>query len=102
MAFRGDSIRCTIMFKDGTKINNSKIRVPVIFTLNHKRITPEGQEDELFIDYDANGPGLFPYIGMMDKGCSVLAKVTLLLTLLGFCISSFQDKNGCITVKQPQ
>ena len=92
MAFRRDLIRCTIMFKDAKKINNSKVRVPVVFTLNNKRITPEGQEDELFIHYDPHGLGLFPYIGMLDKGCSVLAKVTSSFSLEG--------KNGRFTVKQ--
>ena len=76
MAFRGDLIRCTVMFKEAKKINNTKVRVPVVFTLNNKRITPEGQEGELFSNYDPSGQGLFPYIAMMDKGCSVLAKVT--------------------------
>ena len=79
MAFRGDLIRCTVMFKEAKEINNTKVRVPVVFTLNHKRITPEGQGEELFTHYNPNDPGLFPYIGMMDKGCSVLAKVTLSL-----------------------
>lgn len=76
MAFRGDLIRCTVVFKDAKQISNTKVRVPVVFTLNDNRITPEGQEDELFTHYNPNGQGLFPYIGMMDKGCSVLAKVT--------------------------
>ncbi|XP_078369943.1 uncharacterized protein LOC144653736 [Oculina patagonica] len=75
MAFRGDLIRCTVMFKDAEKISNAKVRVPVVFTLNNKRITPEGKDNELFTHYDPNGQGLFPYIGMMDKGCSVLAKM---------------------------
>ena len=76
MAFRGDLIRCTVGFKDAKKISNTKVRVPVVFTLNDKRITPEGQGDELYTHCNPNGEGLFPYIGMMDKGCSVLAKVT--------------------------
>lgn len=76
MAFRGDLIRCTVAFKDAEKINDEKVRVPVVFTLNDKKITYEGQGGELFTDYNPNGQGLFPYIGMMEKGCSVLAKVT--------------------------
>ncbi|KAJ7393123.1 hypothetical protein OS493_008422 [Desmophyllum pertusum] len=75
MAFRGDLIRCTVMFKEEKKISNKKVRVPVVFTLNHKRITPEGQKNAIFTHYNPNDPGLFPYIGMMDKGCSVLAKM---------------------------
>ena len=75
MAFRGDLIRCTVLFNKAKNINDAKVRVPVVFTLNGKRITPEGQEDEIFTHYNTNGEGLFPYIGMMDKGCSVLAKV---------------------------
>ncbi|XP_020618999.1 short transient receptor potential channel 4-like isoform X2 [Orbicella faveolata] len=76
MAFRGDLIRCTVVFKHAKKISNTKVRVPVVFTLNDKRITPEGQGGELFTYYNPNGQGLFPYIGMMDKGCSVLAKMS--------------------------
>lgn len=75
MAFRGDLIRCTVVFKDEKKIEDKEeVRVPVVFTLNDKRITPEGQEGELFTHYNPNGRGLFPYIGMRDKGCSVLVK----------------------------
>ena len=77
MAFRGDLIRCTVMFKEAKKISNSKVRVPVVYMLNNKKITPEGQEHDIFAEYDPNGEGLFPYIGMMDRGCSVLAKVML-------------------------
>ena len=82
MAFRGDLIRVTVAFKDAEKINDEKVRVPVVFTLNDKRITPEGQGDELYTHYNPNGEGLFPYIGMMDKGCSVLAKVMFTYHLL--------------------
>ena len=82
MAFRGDLIRCTVVFKDAKQISKTKVRVPVVFTLNDKRISPEGQEDELSTYYNPNGQGLFPYIGMMDKGCSVLAKVTFTHLLL--------------------
>ena len=76
MAFRGDLIRCTVVFKDAEKINDEKVRVPVVFTLNDKKIISEGQGGELFTHYNPNGQGLFPYISMADKGCSVLAKVT--------------------------
>jgi len=62
------------VFKDAKKMNDAEVRVPVVFTLNDKRIAPEGPEEELFTHYDPNGQGLFPYIAMMDKGCSVLAK----------------------------
>ena len=82
MAFRGDLIRCTVVFKDAKKISNTKVRVLVVFTLNDKRITPGGQGGELFTYYNRNGQGLFPYIVMMGKGCSVLAQVTFTCHLL--------------------
>ena len=76
MAFRGDLIRCTVMFKDAKKIGNTAlVRVPVEFTLNHTKIIPEGQDGEFYVDYNPNEKGIFPYIGMMDKGCSVFTKV---------------------------
>ena len=89
MAFRGDLIRCTVVFKDEKKIEDKEeVRVPVVFTLNDKRITPEGQEGELFTHYNPNGRGLFPYIGMRDKGCSVLVKVTFTRHLRQFVVTT--------------
>ena len=66
MAYRGDLIGCTILFKRET---NGK--VPVVFTLNGRRIT----EDKIEIDYTPWGELLYPYIGMAHQGIRVLAKV---------------------------
>ena len=65
MAYRGDLIGCTISFEGET---NGK--VPVVFTLNGRRITKEKIE----IDYTPGGE-LYPYIGMAHQGIRVLAKV---------------------------
>ena len=66
MAYRGDLIGCTIKFE---RITNGK--VPVVFTLNGRRIT----EDEIWIDYTPGGKLIYPYIGMGHHGIRVLAKV---------------------------
>ena len=66
MAYRGDLIGCTIKFE---RITNGK--VPVVFTLNGRRIT----EDEIWIDYTPGGKLMYPYIGMAHQGIRVLAKV---------------------------
>ena len=66
MAYRGDLIGCTIKFD---RITNSK--VPVVFTLNGRRIT----EDEIWIDYTPGGKLMYPYIGMGHQRMRVLAKV---------------------------
>ena len=66
MAYRGDLIGCTIKFE---RITNGK--VPVVFTLNGRRIT----EDEIWIDYTPGGKQIYPYIGMAHQGIRVLAKV---------------------------
>ena len=66
MAYRGDLIGCTIKFEEKT---NGK--VPVVFTLNGRRIT----EDKIWIDYTPGGKQMYPYIGMSQEGIRVLAKV---------------------------
>ena len=66
MAYRGDLIGCTIKFE---RITNGK--VPVVFTLNGRRIT----DDEIWIDYTPGGMQMYPYIGMGHQGIRVLAKV---------------------------
>jgi len=72
MAYRGDLIGCTIRFERET---NGK--VPVVFTLNGRRIT----EDEIWIDYTSGGKLMYPYIAMGHQGIRVLAKVVLLIPL---------------------
>ena len=68
MAYRGDLIGCSIKFE---RIWSGK--VPVVFTLNGKRIT----EDEIWIDYTPGGKLPYPYIGMAHEGMRVLAKVSV-------------------------
>ena len=69
MAYRGDLIGCTIRFERET---NGK--VPVVFTLNGRRIT----EDEIWIDYTSGGKLMYPYIAMGHQGIRVLAKVCII------------------------
>lgn len=66
MAYRGDLIGCTIKFEG---ITNGQ--VPVVFTLNGRRIT----QDEIWIDYTPGGKLMYPYIAMAHQGIRVLAKV---------------------------
>ncbi|XP_068736972.1 uncharacterized protein [Montipora capricornis] len=66
MAYRGDLIGCTIRFEKETDG-----KVPVVFTLNGRRIT----EDEIWIDYTPGGKEMYPYIGMGHQGIRVLAKM---------------------------
>ncbi|XP_068737190.1 uncharacterized protein [Montipora capricornis] len=66
MAYRGDLIGCTIRFEKETDG-----KVPVVFTLNGRRIT----EDEILIDYTPGGKEMYPYIGMAHQGIRVLAKI---------------------------
>lgn len=66
MAYRGDLIGCTIKFEG---ITNGQ--VPVVFTLNGRRIT----QDEIWIDYTPGGKLMYPYIAMGHQGIRVLAKV---------------------------
>ncbi|XP_068706228.1 uncharacterized protein [Montipora foliosa] len=66
MAYCGDLIGCTIRFEKETDG-----KVPVVFTLNGRRIT----EDEIWIDYTPGGKEMYPYIGMGHQGIRVLAKM---------------------------
>ena len=66
MAYRGDLIGCTIKFE-----SEEDGKVPVVFTLNGRRIT----EDEIWMDYTPGGKLMYPYIGMGHQGIRVLAKV---------------------------
>ena len=71
VALRGDRVRCTVKFEDEQE-RNGKLQVPVLFTLNGRKIMiHDGEDSEFFMDSDKP---LFPYIGMND-GCSVVAKV---------------------------
>ncbi|KAL9952827.1 hypothetical protein ACROYT_G040140 [Oculina patagonica] len=67
----GDRIRCTVMFEN-KKENDGKVQVPVMFSLNGMKITPQVGEDPFFLDSDRP---LYPYIGMREDS-SVLAKDT--------------------------
>ena len=69
MAYRGDLIGCTIKF-DSEKFG----KVPVVFTLNGRRIT----EDEIWMDYTPGGKLMYPYIGMGHQGIRMLAKVCMI------------------------
>ncbi len=70
MARRGDRIRCTVMLENEKK-SDGKIQVPVVFSLNGRKILTQEGKDQFFIDSDKP---LYPYIGM-TKGSCVLAKV---------------------------
>lgn len=77
LAFRGDQIRCTVMFEE-EQVKRGKARVPICFTLNGRKILIKStrQRDithRVYMDHDKP---LYPYIGMTD-GCSVLAKVSI-------------------------
>ena len=72
MARRGDRIRCTVMFGN-EQLKDGIVQVPVMFSLNGRKIVTKEEEDQVFMDYDKP---LYPYIGMTD-GCSVLAKVRI-------------------------
>ena len=72
MARRGDRIRCTVMFEN-ERVEDGKKQVPVLFSLNGKKIMTKEGEAMFFIDYDKP---LYPYIGMR-RGCSVLVEVRL-------------------------
>ena len=72
MARRGDRIRCTVMF-NYKGVYDGKVKVPVVFYRNgRKMITKEGT-DMFGIDYDKP---LYPYVAM-TRGVSVLAKVRI-------------------------
>ncbi|KAJ7358638.1 hypothetical protein OS493_022070 [Desmophyllum pertusum] len=68
MARRGDRIRCTVMFENKRERDG---KVPVVFTLNGKKIIMKEGEDQIFMDADKP---LYPCISMTD-GCSVLVKM---------------------------
>ena len=68
MAYQGDVIGCTIKFE-----SEKHGKVPVVFTLNGRRIT--APEDEIWMDYTPGGKLMYPYIGMGHHGIRVLAKV---------------------------
>lgn len=79
-AFRGDRIRCTVMFGEERTKEDGKKQIPICFTLNGRKILlkapSEGEKDDrVFMDYDDDKP-LYPYIGMTD-GSSVLTKVRI-------------------------
>ena len=66
------------MLFENEQEKDGKIQVPVVFTLNGRKIMIRDEEDsEVFMDSDKQ---LFPYIGM-NEGCSVVAKVGILLEL---------------------
>ena len=77
MALRGDRIRCTVMFENA-KVNDQKVQVPVLFSLNGRKIVTKEGEDQIFMDSDKP---LYPYIGMLH-GCCVLAKVSIKKALM--------------------
>ena len=70
-ARRGDVIRCTVMFGSEQE-RDGKVRVPVLFTVNGRKITLEGNE-ETYIDYSPDKL-LYPYVAFQYKN-RVLAKV---------------------------
>lgn len=67
---QGDLIRCTIMFEEKQQ-RDGKLQVPVVFTINGSRITPEG--DPPLMEYCPDTP-LYPFVVFGDT-TSVLAKV---------------------------
>ena len=72
MARRGDRIRCTVMF-DETQERNGNGQVPVLFTLNGRKIITRGGESQFFMNCVLDN-ALFPFIGL-SEGSSVLTKV---------------------------
>jgi len=50
---------------------SGKVQVPVVFSLNGKKVVIQDGEGQFFVDDDKP---LFPYVGMTD-GSSVLAKM---------------------------
>lgn len=67
VANRGDLIGCSIKFE--TEQNG---KVPVVFSLNGKRMT----EEEIWIEYNQTDKQLYPYVGMGEDGVQVLAKMS--------------------------
>lgn len=73
VALRGDRVLCTVMFEKKRE-RNEKVQVPVVFTLNGRKIIiRDDEEPEIYIDWDINKP-LYPYVSM-NYGSSVVAKV---------------------------
>ena len=72
MARRGDLIRCTLINGE-----NGDKEYSFLFTMNGRKINVEKNDDKSFTLKTADGP-LYPYIAMAD-GCSVLARVSILL-----------------------
>lgn len=72
MARRGDRIRCTVMFEQQEQWDG-EVLVPVLFSLNGRRIVTEEGEDPFYMDCVKP---LYPFIGMM-RGARVLAKVRI-------------------------
>ena len=70
MARRGDLIRCTLIGEENGEYS-------FLFTMNGRKINVEKNDDKPFTLKTADGP-LYPYIAMAD-GCSVLARVSILL-----------------------
>ncbi|KAJ7379860.1 hypothetical protein OS493_012612 [Desmophyllum pertusum] len=68
VARRGDRIRCTVMIENKREIDG---KVPVVFTLNGKKIIMENGEEQIFMDADKP---LYPFIAMTD-GCIALVKM---------------------------
>ena len=71
---------------------NGKIQVPVLFTLNGRKVkirTRDGEDNEIYMDSDKP---LYPYIGMND-GCSVVTKVRT--GPLGCVFSQFTSAPQC-------
>ena len=65
-------IRCSVVFEDKQE-RNGKVQVPVVFTVNGRRIMAVGETDETYIDFATDRP-LYPYIAFKHPN-SVLAKV---------------------------
>lgn len=73
VALRGDRVLCTVMFEKKRE-RNEKVQVPVVFTLNGRKIIiRDDEEPEIYIDWDIDKP-LYPYVSM-NYGSSVVAKV---------------------------
>ena len=70
MARRGDLIRCTLIGQENGEYS-------FLFTMNGRKIDVEKNDDKPLTLKTANGQ-LYPYIAMAD-GCSVLARVSILL-----------------------
>ena len=70
MAYRGDLVGCTVMFKE-----KKDGKVPIVFTLNGKQIT----QDKILIEYNPSENSPYPFMSMGHTGIRVLAKVSISL-----------------------